>query len=109
MTRKQILQELPPPTMAMEIRSDETCDELNTRTMEEGAEGVESGHLSGFLKPPSSTAETRIFSPQQPLVELWEPEKGNVSFDELITTLQEPQLESLMFTFKPLDEFDKDQ
>ncbi len=95
--------------MAMEIRSDETCDELNTRTMEEGAEGVESGHLSGFLKPPSSTAETRIFSPQQPLVELWEPEKGNVSFDELITTLQEPQLESLMFTFKPLDEFDKDQ
>ncbi|KAH9544646.1 hypothetical protein CY35_12G005400, partial [Sphagnum magellanicum] len=77
-TRKQILQELPPPTMAMEIRSDETCDELNTRTMEEeGAEGVESGHLSGFLKPPSSTAETPIFSPQQPLVRLFEPDKGN--------------------------------
>jgi hypothetical protein len=53
--------------MAMEIRSDETCDELNTNTMEEeGAEGMESGHLSGFLKPPSSTAETPIFPPQQP-------------------------------------------
>jgi len=109
-TRKQILQELPPPTMAMEIRRDETCDELNTRTMEEeGAEGVESGHLSGFLKPPSSTAETPIFPPQQTLVDLWDPWKKNVSFDELIKTLQEPQLESLAFTFKQLDEFDKDQ
>jgi hypothetical protein len=110
MTRKQILQELPPPTMAMEIRSDETCDELNTRTMEEeGAEGVESGHLSGFLKPPSSTAETPIFPPQQPLVELMEPDEGCVSFDELIRTLQESQLETLEFAFKILDEFDEDQ
>jgi hypothetical protein len=109
-TRKQILQELPPPTMAMEIRSDETCDELNTRTKEEeGAEGVESGHLSGFLKPPSSTAETPIFPPQQPLVELMEPEERCVSFDELIMTLQESQLESLNFRFKPLDGFDEDQ
>jgi len=108
-TRKQILQELPPPTMAMEIRSAETCDELNTRTMEEEGAGVESGHLSGFLEPPSSTAETPIFPPQQPLVELWQPRKGNVSFDELIRTLQEPQLESLGFRFEPLDEFDKDQ
>jgi hypothetical protein len=109
-TRKQILQELPPPTMAMEIRSDETCDELNTRTMEEeGAEGVESGHLSGFLKPPSSTAETPIFPPQQPLVQVWEPDKGDISFDELIRTVQESQLESLRFTFTPLDEFNKDE
>jgi hypothetical protein len=75
---------------------------------EEGAEGVESGHLSGFLKPPSSTAETPIFPPQQPLVELIIPDKGNVSFDELIRTLQESQLESLGFRFKPLDEFDED-
>jgi len=68
---------------------------------EEGAEGVESGHLSGFLKPPSSTAETPtpIFPPQQPLVDLRVPWKGNVSFDELIKTLQEPQLESLTFHF----------
>jgi len=96
--------------MAMEIRSDETCDELNTRTMEEeGAEGAESGHLSGFLKPPSSTAETPIFPPQQPLVALWEPHKGDINFDELIRTLQETQLESLTFTFKRLVEFDKDQ
>jgi hypothetical protein len=100
-TRKQILQELPPPTMDTEIRSDETCDELNTRTMEEeGAEGVESGHLSGFLKPPSSTAETPILPPQQPLVNLWEPYKGNVSCDELIRTLQESQLEILRFWFE---------
>ncbi|CAM6039827.1 unnamed protein product, partial [Sphagnum compactum] len=106
-TRKQILQELPPPTMAMEIRSDETCDELNTRTMEEeGAEGVESGHLSGFLKPPSSTAETPIFPPQQPLVVLTEPRKGDVSFHELIKTLREPQLEILSFSF---NEFEEDQ
>jgi len=96
--------------MAMEIRSDETCDELNTRTMEEeGAEGAESGHLSGFLKPPSSTAETPIFPPQQPLVELWEPHKGDINFDELIRTLQESQLESLTFTFAPLEELGKDQ
>jgi hypothetical protein len=109
-TRKQILEELPPPTMAMEIRSDETCVELNTRTMEEeGAEGMESGHLSGFLKPPSSTAETPIFPPQEALVELWEPFKGNVSFDELIKTLQEPQLEILSFRYKPFHEFDEDQ
>jgi hypothetical protein len=109
-TRKQILQELPPPTMAMEIRSDDTCDELNTRTMEEeGAEGVESGHLSGFLKPPSSTAETPIFPPQQPLVVLFKPHKGYVSFDELIKTLQEPQLERLHFRFLRLDEIDEDQ
>jgi len=109
-TRKQILQELPPPTMAMEIRSEETCDEVNTRTMEEeGAEGVESGHLSGFLKPPSSTAETPIFPPQQPLVELMEPDEGYVSFDELIMTLQESQLERLNFRFKPFNEFDQDQ
>ncbi|CAK9198095.1 unnamed protein product [Sphagnum troendelagicum] len=109
-TRKQILQELPPPTMAMEIRSDETCDELNTRTMEEeGAEGVESGHLSGFLKPPSSTAETPIFPPQQPLVELMEPDEGYVSFDELIRTLQESQLETLQFRFKTFNEHDQDQ
>ncbi|CAN5956143.1 unnamed protein product [Sphagnum jensenii] len=110
-TRKQILQDLPPPTMAMEITSDETCDELNTRTMEEeeGAEGVESGHLSGFLKPPSSTPGTPILPPQQPLVELWEPDKGNVSCDELIRTLQESQLERLIFNFKRFDEFDEDQ
>jgi hypothetical protein len=76
---------------------------------EEGAEGVESGHLSGFLKPPSSTAETPIFPPQQPLFVSMEPVKGTVSFDELIKTLQEPQLESLDFHFKGLDEFDKDQ
>jgi len=95
--------------MAMEIRSDETCDELNTRTMEEeGAEGAESGHLSGFLKPPSSPAETPIFPPQ-PLVELLEPDKGDISLDELIRTLQETQLESLAFTFKRLVELDKDQ
>ncbi|KAH9544647.1 hypothetical protein CY35_12G005500 [Sphagnum magellanicum] len=100
-TRKQILQELPPPTMAMEIRSDETCDELNTRTMEEkGAEGVESGHLSGFRKPPSSTAETSIFPPQQPLVKLMHPDNRYASFDELIKTLQEPQLENLSFWFQ---------
>jgi hypothetical protein len=98
--RKQILQELPQPTMAMEIRSDETCDEPNTRTMEEeGAEGVESGHLSGSFKPPNSTAETPIFPPQQPLVKLWEPFKGDVSFDELTKTLQESQLKSLRFGF----------
>jgi hypothetical protein len=103
-TRKQILQELPPPTMAMEIRSDETCDELNTRTMEEeGAEGVESGHLSGFLKPPSSTAETPIFPPQQSLVDLIIPDIGYVSLDELSRTLQESQLEILSF------QFDEDQ
>jgi hypothetical protein len=109
-TRKQILQELPPPTMATEIRSDETCDELNTRTMEEeGAEGVESGHRSEFLKPPSSTAETPSFPPQQPLVHLWQPDKGDISFDELIRTLQESQLETLEFRFKGLDEFDEDE
>jgi hypothetical protein len=52
-TAKQILQELSPPRMAMEIKSDKNCDELNTRTVEkEGAEGVESGHLSGFLNYP---------------------------------------------------------
>jgi hypothetical protein len=109
-TRKQILQELSPPTMAMEIRSDETCDELNTRTMEEeGAEGVESGHLSEFLKPPSSTAETPSFPPQQLMVLLYEPYKGDISFDELIRTLQESQLETLRFGFKKLDKFDEDQ
>jgi hypothetical protein len=109
-TRKQILQELPPPTMAMEIRSDETCDQLNTRTMEEeGGEGVESGHLSEFPKPPSSTAETTSFPPQQPLVHLWQPDKGGVSLDELIRTLQESQSETLAFSFKTLDEFDEDQ
>jgi hypothetical protein len=109
-TRKQILQELPPPTMAMEIRSDDTCDELNTRTMEEeGAEGVESGHLSGFLKPPSSTADTPIFPPQQPLVRLYQSDKGDISFDELIKTLQEPQLERLEFRFLRLHETDEDQ
>jgi hypothetical protein len=108
-TAKQILQELSPPRMAMEIKSDKNCDELNTRTVEkEGAEGVESGHLSGFLKPPSSTAETPIFPPQQPLVDLWEPHKGYVSFDELIKTLQETQLEILEFGFEyPLDGFDE--
>ncbi|CAK9198148.1 unnamed protein product [Sphagnum troendelagicum] len=109
-TRKQILQELPPPTMAMEIRSDETCDELNTRTMEEeGAEGMESGHLSGSFNSPSSTAETPIFPPQQPLVRLIQPNKGDVSLDELIRTLQESQLETLSFEFKQFDEFDEDQ
>jgi len=75
---------------------------------EEGAEGVESGHLSGFLNPPSSTAETPIFPPQQPLVRLFEPDKGDVSFDELITTLQEPQLEILSFRFNLFEEFDED-
>jgi hypothetical protein len=109
-TRKQILQELPPPPIAMEIRSDETCDELSPRTMEEeGAGGRESGHLPGFLKPPSSTAETPIIPPQLPLVKLSEPDKGDISFDELIKTLQEPQLESLTFAFKPLEEFEEDQ
>jgi hypothetical protein len=72
---------------------------------EEGAEGVESGDLSGFLKPPSSTAETPIFPPQPPLVVLMEPYKGSVSFDELIKTLQEPQLEILRFGFNPVDMF----
>ncbi|CAK9198142.1 unnamed protein product [Sphagnum troendelagicum] len=109
-TRKQILQELPPPTMAMEIRSDETCDELNTGTMEEeGAEGVESGHLSEFLKPPSSTAETPSFPPQQLMVKLFEPDKGDISFDELIRTLQESQLETLLFRSMTFVEFDEDQ
>jgi len=109
-TRKQILQELPPPTMALEIRSDETWDEPDTRTIL-GAEAMESGHLSGFLvlKPPSSTAGTRFFSPQQPLVGSREPNKGDVSFDELIRILQESQLESLKFHFRPLDAFDEDQ
>jgi len=87
--------------MAMEIRSDDTCDELKTRTMEEeGAEGVESGHPSGSFNSPSSTAQTPIFPPQQPLVRLWQPNKGNVSLDELIRTLQESQLETLSFQFK---------
>jgi hypothetical protein len=48
--------------------------------------------------------------PQQTLVELMVPDKGNVSFDELIETLQESQLEILSFGFKyPLDGFDEDQ
>jgi hypothetical protein len=76
---------------------------------EEGAGGMESGHLPGFLKPPSSTAETPIIPPQQPLVTLWEPDKGDISFDELIKTLQEPQLESLEFSFKRLDGFEENQ
>ncbi|CAM6080201.1 unnamed protein product [Sphagnum tenellum] len=109
-TRKQILQELPPPTMAMEIRSDETCDELNTRTMEEeGAEGVEGGHLSGSFNSPSSTPERPIFLPQQPLVRLLEPNKGHVSLDELIRTLQESELAKLNFLFERDDEFHEDQ
>jgi hypothetical protein len=70
---------------------------------EEGAEGVESGHLSGFLKPPSSTAETPIFPPQQSLVDLIIPDIGYVSLDELSRTLQESQLEILSF------QFDEDQ
>jgi hypothetical protein len=76
---------------------------------EEGAGGMESGHLPGFLKPPSSTAETPIIPPQQPLVRLLVPDKGFVSFDELIKTLQEPQLESLEFSFKRLDGFEENQ
>jgi len=40
---------------------------------------------------------------------LLEPDKGDISSDELIRTLQETQLESLTFEFKRLVEFDKDQ
>jgi hypothetical protein len=76
---------------------------------EEGAEGVESGHLSEFLKPPSSTAETPSFPPRQPLVFLSLPQELYVSCDHLIGTLQESQLERLIFNFERFDEFDEDQ
>jgi hypothetical protein len=50
-----------------------------------------------------------LLPPTMATVYLLKPYKGNVSFDELIKTLQEPQLESLMFVFPPLDSFDEDQ
>jgi hypothetical protein len=43
------------------------------------------------------------------MVLLYEPYKGDISFDELIRTLQESQLETLRFGFKKLDKFDEDQ